>query len=34
VAREEELIEIHTKLSGDGSRQMVILYGLGGMGKT
>ncbi|KAG4429910.1 hypothetical protein IFR05_014606 [Cadophora sp. M221] len=34
VAREEELTEIHTKLSGDGSRRTVVLYGLGGMGKT
>ncbi|KAG4429439.1 hypothetical protein IFR05_015080 [Cadophora sp. M221] len=34
VAREEELTEIHTKLSGNGSRRTVVLYGLGGMGKT
>ncbi|KAH8660954.1 hypothetical protein BGZ60DRAFT_530945 [Tricladium varicosporioides] len=34
VAREEELTEIHTKLSGDGSRRTVVLHGLGGMGKT
>jgi hypothetical protein len=34
VARKEELTEIHTKLSGDGSRRTVILHGLGGMGKT
>jgi hypothetical protein len=34
VAREEELTEIHTKLSGDGSRRTVLLHGLGGMGKT
>ena len=34
MAREEELAEIHTKLSGDGSRRTVVLHGLGGMGKT
>ena len=34
VAREEELAEIHAKLSGDGSRRTVVLHGLGGMGKT
>jgi DNA replication protein DnaC len=34
VAREEELTEIHTKLSGDGSRRTVVLHGLGGIGKT
>jgi hypothetical protein len=34
VAREEELAEIHTKLSGDGSRRTVVLHGLGGIGKT
>lgn len=34
VSREEELTEIHTKLSGDGSRRAVVLHGLGGMGKT
>ncbi len=34
MAREEELTEIHTKLSGDGSRRTVVLHGLGGMGKT
>jgi NB-ARC domain len=34
VAREEELTEIHLNLSGDGSRRTVILYGLGGIGKT
>jgi hypothetical protein len=33
VAREEELAEMHTKLSGDGSLQIVILHGLGGIGK-
>jgi len=34
VAREAELREIHKALSGDGSRHSVILYGLGGIGKT
>jgi NB-ARC domain len=34
VAREHELREIHKSLSGDGSRRTVILYGLGGIGKT
>jgi hypothetical protein len=34
VVREEELAEIYMKLSGDGSRRTVILYGLGGMDKT
>ena len=33
-ARQKELAEIHSKLSGDGSRRTVILYGLGGIGKT
>lgn len=34
VARQDELAKIHKMLSGDGSRQIVILYGLGGIGKT
>jgi ATP/maltotriose-dependent transcriptional regulator MalT len=34
VAREEELIEIHRMLRGDGSRRTVVLHGLGGVGKT
>ncbi|KAH8746821.1 hypothetical protein F5882DRAFT_454954 [Hyaloscypha sp. PMI_1271] len=34
VAREDELGEIHKALSGDGSRRTVVLYGLGGIGKT
>jgi hypothetical protein len=34
VAREEELAEIHTTLSSDGSRRIAVLHGLGGMGKT
>ncbi|KAN0078858.1 HET domain containing protein [Elaphomyces granulatus] len=34
VAREEELTEIHRKLRGDGSRHIVVLHGLGGIGKT
>jgi AAA ATPase domain len=34
VAREDELAEIHRALSGDDSRQTVVLHGLGGIGKT
>lgn len=34
MAREEELIEIHRRLSSDGSRRTVVLHGLGGIGKT
>jgi hypothetical protein len=34
VAREDELREIHKALRGDGSRHIVILHGLGGIGKT
>jgi hypothetical protein len=34
VAREAELREIHKALSGNGTRHSVILYGLGGIGKT
>src|SRR5882762_7596440 len=34
VAREEELVEIHRTLRGDGSRRIVVLHGLGGIGKT
>ena len=34
VAREKELAEIHTTISGDGSRRIAILHGLGGIGKT
>jgi hypothetical protein len=34
VARETELVEMHRQLGGDGSRQIVILYGLGEIGKT
>ncbi|KAN0085501.1 HET domain containing protein [Elaphomyces granulatus] len=34
VAREEELTEIHRTLLGDGSRRIVVLHGLGGIGKT
>ena len=33
-ARQKELDEIHSELSGDGSRRTVILHGLGGIGKT
>lgn len=34
VAREDELSEIHKTLIGDGSRRVVVLHGLGGIGKT
>jgi hypothetical protein len=34
VARKTELVEIHQALSGDGSRRVVVLHGLGGIGKT
>jgi len=34
VARQEELLEMHKTLSGDGSRRTVVLHGLGGIGKT
>jgi hypothetical protein len=34
VAREEELVEMHRTLSSDGSRRIIVLYGLGGIGKT
>ncbi|KAF2732464.1 kinesin light chain 1 [Polyplosphaeria fusca] len=34
VAREEELEEMRKALSSDGSRQTVVLHGLGGIGKT
>ncbi|PVH75977.1 HET-domain-containing protein [Cadophora sp. DSE1049] len=34
VARTTELAEIHKGLSGDGSRRIVVLHGLGGIGKT
>ncbi|PQE10720.1 hypothetical protein CJF32_00009819 [Rutstroemia sp. NJR-2017a WRK4] len=34
VAREKELLEIHRELGGDGSRRIVVLQGLGGIGKT
>jgi ATP/maltotriose-dependent transcriptional regulator MalT len=34
VGREQQLQEIHEELSGDGSRHIVILHGLGGVGKT
>jgi hypothetical protein len=34
VAREDELSKIHKTLKGDGSRRAVVLYGLGGIGKT
>lgn len=34
MAREDELARIHTALQGDGSRKVVVLHGLGGIGKT
>jgi hypothetical protein len=34
VAQEYKLREIHKSLSGDGSHRTVVLYGLGGIGKT
>ena len=34
VAREKELEEIHAALTGNSRRRTVILYGLGGIGKT
>lgn len=34
VAREQELAEMHSRLRGDGRRQVVVIHGLGGMGKT
>ncbi|KAH6702778.1 hypothetical protein BKA61DRAFT_740375 [Leptodontidium sp. MPI-SDFR-AT-0119] len=34
VARKTELVEIHKALRGDGSRRVVVLHGLGGIGKT
>ncbi|KIN06945.1 hypothetical protein OIDMADRAFT_150200 [Oidiodendron maius Zn] len=34
VGREEELVEMHRKLSSDGGHRTVALHGLGGIGKT
>lgn len=34
VGRKTELAEIHKALRGDGSRRVVVLHGLGGIGKT
>jgi hypothetical protein len=34
VAREQELAQMHSILRGDGSRRVVVLHGLGGIGKT
>ena len=34
MAREKELAEIYRTLRGDGSRRVVVLHGLGGIGKT
>jgi hypothetical protein len=34
VARQDELAEIYKTLSDDGSRQIVVLYSLGKIGKT
>ncbi|CAG9952144.1 unnamed protein product [Clonostachys rosea f. rosea IK726] len=34
VARESEIVEMRRTLSSDGSRRIVVLHGLGGIGKT
>jgi nitrogen regulatory protein PII len=34
IGRKEELDAIHKELQHDGSRKMVVVHGLGGMGKT
>ncbi|KAI0874466.1 kinesin light chain [Hypoxylon argillaceum] len=34
VARGKELAEMHERLQSDGGRRVVVLHGLGGMGKT
>lgn len=34
IAREAELVKMHAILNGDSSPRMVVLHGLGGMGKT
>lgn len=34
VAREKEFADIHEALHSDGSRRVVVLHGLGGIGKT
>jgi hypothetical protein len=34
VARQEELVEIHKALGGNSGRRIVVLHGLGGIGKT
>ncbi|KAI2623399.1 hypothetical protein GGS21DRAFT_339699 [Xylaria nigripes] len=34
VAREQEVTEIHQTLRSNGSRRVVVLHGLGGIGKT
>jgi DNA replication protein DnaC len=34
VGRDDELDDIVKELQYDGSRKMVLLHGLGGMGKT
>ena len=34
MAREDELSKLHNALRGDGSRRVVVLQGLGGIGKT
>jgi hypothetical protein len=34
IAREEEIPEIHRILGGNGSRRTIVLYSLGGIGKT
>ncbi|KAF2185388.1 hypothetical protein K469DRAFT_688164 [Zopfia rhizophila CBS 207.26] len=34
IGRDEELDRIHEELGNNGSRKMVVVHGLGGMGKT
>lgn len=34
ISRKRELAEMHNALRSDGSRRVVVLHGLGGMGKT
>ena len=34
VARQQELADIHQGLRSDGTRRVVVLHGLGGIGKT
>lgn len=34
IAREAELLDIHASFTSNDSRRIVVLYGLGGFGKT